>query len=167
MTATSLQIAFRPIHERDSAFLLEVYASTRADEMALVDWPEVEKAEFLRMQFEAQHTYYVERFPEARFDLVLEGDRPIGRLYVDRRPDEVRIIDIALLPEARNGGIGSRLLRDLLDEAERAGKPVRIHVEQFNPAMRLYRRLGFADVEEHGVYRLMEWRPERVATTDR
>ncbi len=153
------EIRFRAIGARDLKFLYRVYASTRADEMALVDWTEAEKTAFLRMQFEAQHKYYAEHFPEARFDLILEGNRRIGRLYVDRRPDEIRIIDIALLLEHRNAGIGARLLRDLLDEAAHAGKPVRIHVEQLNPAMALYRRLGFTEVEERGVYWLMEWQP--------
>lgn len=157
--STASDVGFRKIGEADLDFLFRVYASTRAEEMALVDWTGSEKASFLRMQFEAQHKYYVETFETARFDLILKGRDPIGRLYVDRRPDEIRIIDIALLPEQRNAGIGSGLLHDLLDEAGRSGKAVRIHVEQNNPAMSLYRRLGFTGIEEQGIYLLMEWRP--------
>ena len=159
------KIRFRAIREKDRKFLYRVYASTRADEMALVDWTEAEKTDFLRMQFEAQHKHYTEHYAQARFDLILKGRRPIGRLYVDRRPDEIRIIDIALLPEHRNAGIGAGLLQDLLDEAGRAGKPVRIHVEQFNPAMTLYHRLGFSKIEEHGIYWLMECRPGKTTAT--
>jgi ribosomal protein S18 acetylase RimI-like enzyme len=84
--------------------------------------------------------------------------RPIGRLYVDRREDEIRIIDIALFPEHRGKGIGSRIMETLLDEGKDSGKPVTIHVEKNNPALRLYRRLGFTKVEDQGVYDLMEWR---------
>jgi len=127
--------------------------------MELVSWSETEKEAFLRMQFEAQSRYYEEQFPRASFQVIeLEG-RPIGRLYVDRRPDEIRLIDITLLPEFCNAGIGSALLRDLLDEATAADRPLRIHVERFNPALRLYQRLGFRQVEERGAYFLMEWSP--------
>lgn len=153
-------ISFRPITDADLAFLSDLYGSTRADEMAVVPWAQEEKESFLRMQFEAQHTFYGEQFPEASFDLVLEDGEPIGRLYIDRREEEHRLIDIALLPEHRGKGIGGRLMSDVLAEAATVGKMVRIHVEQNNPAMHLYHRLGFQKVEDQGVYDLMEWRPE-------
>ena len=157
-------ISFRPITDADLAFLAELYASTRADEMASVPWSQEEKDSFLKMQFDAQHTFYSEQFPDASFDLVLENGEPIGRLYIDRREEEHRLIDIALLPEHRGKGLGGRLMDDVLADAAGAGKMVRIHVEQNNPAMRLYKRLGFRKIEDQGVYDLMEWRPEeRVA----
>ncbi len=152
-------VELRPIVPADREFLFRLYASTREGEMALLDWSESEKEAFLRMQFDAQHSYYVEQFPAARLDVVLRGGEPIGRLYVDRREDEIRLIDIALMPEHRGAGVGGAMMRELLAEAREAGKPVRIHVERFNPAMRLYRRLGFERLEEQGVYELMEWRP--------
>ncbi len=152
-------VELRAIGPADMEFLYRLYASTRAEEMALVDWSEADKEAFLRRQFDAQHKYYVEQFPAARLDLVLRDGEPIGRLYVDRREDEIRLIDIALLPEHRGGGIGGTMMRELLAEARAAAKPVRIHVERFNPAMRLYERLGFERLEEQGVYDLMEWRP--------
>ena len=152
-------LSFRPIAPEDREFLYRLYASTRAEELARVPWDDEEKARFLRFQFEAQHRYYREQFPEARFDLVLRGEAPIGRLYVDRRQDEIRLIDIALLPEHRGAGLGGRLMRGVLAQAEAAGLPVQIHVERNNPAMRLYDRLGFQQVEEQGVYWLMRWTP--------
>jgi ribosomal protein S18 acetylase RimI-like enzyme len=155
-------IAFRPVTDADLPFLRELYATTREAEMAVVPWSPEEKAAFVGMQFEAQHTYYVDQFPNAQFDLVLEDGAPIGRLYVDRRDDEHRLIDIALLPTCRNRGIGGRLMRDVLNEAAAAGKKVRIHVEEYNPAMHLYDRLGFEKLEEQGPYWLMEWRPESL-----
>lgn len=153
-------ITLRPIRPDDEAFLYRVYASTREDELAVLDWDRAQKEEFLRMQFRAQHTFYLEQFTQAQFDLIVLDGEPVGRLYVDRRSDEIRIVDIALLTEHRRRGIGSRLLNDLLAEARAAGLPVRIHVEQNNPALGLYHRLGFRRIADKGVYFLMEWTPE-------
>ena len=157
-------ITLRPARDRDREFLYRVYASTREDELAVVPWTDAQREEFLRMQFAAQDSHYHTHFPDAAYDLVLRDGQPIGRLYVDRRPDELRILDIALLSEHRGGGIGTGLMRELLDEAARAGKAVRIHVEHNNPALRLYHRLGFTRVGDTGVYYLMEWVPGGPAT---
>jgi GNAT superfamily N-acetyltransferase len=151
-------LGFRPAGDADLPFLCALYASTRADEMSLVDWPDAQKNAFLTMQFEAQHHYYREQFPAAEYLVVERDGEAIGRIYLDRRPDELSLIDIALIPEARNLGLGKALLQDLLDEARAVELPVRIHVEQFNPAMRLYLRLGFRPIEDQGVYQLLEWR---------
>ena len=152
-------ISFRPLNDGDLEFLHRLYAGTRADELARVDWDDEQKTQFLTQQFNAQHSFYQEQFGQAEF-LVIEADgKPVGRVYVDRRADEIRLIDIALVPEQRNSGLGTALLKDLLDEAQAVGLPVKIHVEKFNPAMRLYQRLGFQALEDQGVYQLMEWRP--------
>ena len=127
--------------------------------MALVDWPGEQKDAFLRMQFEAQHRFYTEQYPSARFDIVERDGEPVGRLYVDRRAGEIRVIDIALVPEHRGRGVGGRLVRDVLQQGTEAGLPVTLHVEPLNPARRFYERLGFEDVRVEGVYHLMEWRP--------
>ena len=154
-------VSLRQIGERDRDFLYAVYEGTRAEEMAMVDWSAAETAAFLRMQFEAQHKHYMEHYASSAFDLLLdpETDAPIGRLYLDRREKEFRIVDIALLPDWRRLGIGGALLRSILDEAGRAGKAVSIHVESNNPAMGLYERLGFRHIDTNGVYHLMEWTP--------
>lgn len=149
----------RPITSEDRDFIYRVYASTREGEMALLAWNDAQKEAFLTMQFEAQHRHYVEQFVRAQFQIVELNGEPIGRLYVDRRTDEIHVIDIALLPEHRNQGIGSRLLKELLDEGARAGLPVRIYVEHFNPALHWYTRLGFRKIDDSGVYYLMEWTP--------
>ena len=166
MTAptTAPAVTLRPATPADEPVLYRVYASTRAEEMALVPWSAAEKEAFLRMQFNAQHRYYQEHYPDAAFDLILLSDTPAGRLYVDRWDGEIRIIDITLLPEYRNRGIGGALLHGLLAEADRAGKPISIHVEQYNPAQRLYRRLGFVPVDQHGIYFLMR-RPAPPASS--
>ena len=149
----------RPARAEDRDFLLRVYASTREEELRLVDWGDEQKAAFVRQQFEAQDAYYREHYDPATFDVIEVDAEPVGRLYVARWEDEIRIIDIALLPEHRGRGIGTALLRALLDEAAEAGKRLSVHVELNNPSRRLYERLGFAPVEERGVYMLMETAP--------
>jgi ribosomal protein S18 acetylase RimI-like enzyme len=161
---TDATIALRPIRPEDQPFLLAVYASTREPELAtVVDWDAAQKAAFVRMQFDAQHAYYREHYEGAAFDVILVGGHPAGRLYLHRRDDEIRIMDIALLPGFCNRGIGTTLLRGLQSEAAAAGKPLRIHVERFNPALRLYERLGFRQIDDRGVYLFMEWRQEPSA----
>lgn len=156
---TMVTVDLRPVTAGDRDFLLAVYASTRADELAAVGWTDDQKQAFVRQQFEAQATSYAQHHPEARNDVVVVDGQPAGRLCVDRRPEEIRIVDIALLPAHRNAGIGTGLLRQLMAEASESGRPLGIHVERFNPAMRLYTRLGFRPVTEHGVHVLMEWTP--------
>ena len=144
----------------DEAFLLSVYASTRAPEMALVDWSAPQKEAFIQSQFNAQSRFYAEQYPHALFQIVLLDGRPVGRIYLHHGKDEIRIIDIALLPEYRNQGIGSVLLKEVLQEGREANIPVAIHVERFNPALSLYARLGFHLVEDKGVYYFLKWEPE-------
>jgi len=154
--ATS-SIKLRPVGPDDYAFLLEVYASTRADEMALVPWTAEQRQAFVKMQFAGQQEHYQKTFPTASHQIILSGGRPVGRLYVARLEQEIRIVDITLLPPERNAGIGSSLLSELLDEAGRVGKVVRIYVENFNPSLRLFERLNFEPVEQHGIHLLLEW----------
>ncbi len=149
---------FRPITPQDKAFLSMLYASTREEELKQVPWSDEEKKNFLQMQFDAQHAHYQEHYPDARFELVLMDDIPIGRLYQETWPSQIRIIDIALLPEFRGKGLGRQLMQAVLDEGARLGKAVSIHVEHNNPAMRLYTRLGFKKTGDTGVYFLMEWK---------
>ena len=149
-------VSLRPITAEDEEFLYHVYSSTREEELVAVGWDESERETFLRMQFSAQHTFYMDRFKQAAYDVIMLDGEPVGRLYVDRRDDEIRIIDIALLTEHRRKGIGSRLLKAILAEADTAGLPVRIHVERYNPALSLYHRLGFSEIGDQGVYYLLE-----------
>ena len=155
--AAGVGLTFRPIAETDLPFLARLYASTRTDELAAAPWTDQEKAAFLDMQFQAQHAHYQKYYPQADWLVTMRDGDDIGRLYVERWPNQHCIIDIAFLPEHRGKGLGEALLRDLMDEAAAAGKDVSIHVEKFNPAMRLYRRLGFATEEDKGVYDLMRW----------
>jgi GNAT superfamily N-acetyltransferase len=150
-------ISLRPITPEDESFLAALYASTRAAELAQTNWSDEQKAMFCRMQFGVQITDYQRNYPDASFDIIERDGVAAGRLLVLRADEKIHVIDIALLPEHRGAGIGTKFLRELQAEAKAAGKPLSIHVEQFNPARRLYDRLGFKQVEEKGVYLLLEW----------
>ena len=156
--AAGLGIAYREATDGDRGFLFDVYASTRAEEVGAVGWPAELQDAFLRQQFEAQHHHYRTYYPEAEWLVIERGGEPVGRLYFEEWPSQFRIIDIALLPASRGGGIGRAILEDMLAMAAGRGKAASIHVEKNNRAMALYRRLGFATVEDKGVYALMEWR---------
>jgi GNAT superfamily N-acetyltransferase len=155
--ATTAGLSFRPIADADLLFLARLYASTRMEELAVTDWSDVQKTAFLQSQFDAQHRHYQTYYTGSDFFVIERAGEPIGRLYLARWTSEHRIVDIALLPQHRGAGFGTALLHDLLDEAARAGKAVTIHVEKFNPAMSLYRQLGFVAAGEEGAYDLMRW----------
>jgi GNAT superfamily N-acetyltransferase len=153
--AAKAGLTFRPVTDADRSFLALVYASTRKQELAATSMTSLQKAAFLLLQFRAQQEHYQKHHPQADRLVVIGGGEDIGRLYIERWPTEHGIIDITLLPEYRGYGAGQVLLRDLIDEAAAAGKGVSTYVEKTNPAMRLYRRLGFVAEKENGVYDLM------------
>lgn len=150
-------LSYRPAADSDRALLARVYASTRADEVASTGWPIAQQQAFLQMQFEAQDKHYREHYPDALWLIIQKGILPAGRLYLEDWTRELRIIDIAFLPEFRGRGWGEAILRDLMDATGATGRAVSIHVEKTNPAMRLYERLGFKTAEDKGVYDLMTW----------
>lgn len=154
-------VELRPVEPGDEEFLYRVYASTRAEELAVVPWDETQKDGFLRSQFAAQDRWYHEHYTRASYGIVLIDSEPAGRLYLHRGESEIRIVDIALLPEHRGKGVGTSLLRALLTEADESGTRVTIHVERLNPALRTYERLGFSVAEDKGVYLLLERPPAR------
>jgi ribosomal protein S18 acetylase RimI-like enzyme len=163
MSATRLtqteEVRLRPVTDADRDFLVGVYGSSRDEELSQVEWAPGQREAFVRMQFDAQDADYRKRNPDGTFDAIEVGGRPAGRLYVDRRPGDIRIVDISLLPEFRGAGVGQRLIEQLQDEAAASGRILSIHVEIHNRAARLYERLGFVVAAERGVYRRMEWSP--------
>ncbi len=152
----------RPARPADAELLYRIYASTREDELAVVPWDAPAKEAFLRMQFTAQDRYYHANFPNASYDLIVSGDEVLGRLYVERGQTVWQVIDLALLPAHRRKGIGTHLLTEVLAGAGAAAKPVQMHVERFNPAQRLYDRLGFRQIADGGVYLLLERQPSPI-----
>jgi ribosomal protein S18 acetylase RimI-like enzyme len=157
--AVGQSISLRPATAADKIFLLEVYASSRADEMALLPWSDEQKRAFVLAQFNAQQQHYQKTYPDATHEIILSHNRATGHFHVARLEEEIRIVDIALHPRDRNRGIGSDLLRKLISEASQAGKLLTVYVENFNPALRLFERLGFSPGEEQGIHILMQRRP--------
>lgn len=160
----SSNITLRPVGPDDQEFLIEVYGSTRAEELAVVPWTKEQQQAFVRSQFAAQQDHYAQKYPAANHDIILFNSRQVGRLYVARLDHEIRIVDITVLPAERNLGIGSYLIQQLLDEANRTGKVTQIFVEEFNPSLRLFERLGFSPCEQHGIHLLMQWNPSQHIT---
>lgn len=148
-------VELRPATSDDREFLLGLYASTRAEELAPVPWTDEHKAAFVESQFDAQAAAYEGAYPDGEFLVVLVDGRAAGRLYLGLLPGELRVVDIALLPEHRGRGIGTALVRAVLRRADRDRLRVTLHVEPWNPAKRLYERLGFETVELRGIYELM------------
>ena len=148
-------LVLREEGEADQPFLLGLYASTRAEELAPVPWPEEQKQAFLAHQFSLQREQYRQHYVGAEWLVIERAAHPIGRLYL-KRSSEVRLMDIALVPELRGSGAGTRITRAVLDWADAQGLPVTLHVEPFNPAYRMYRRFGFAYVRSTGVYHFLQ-----------
>ena len=139
-------------------FLRRLYVSTRWEELAITGWSQAEKLAFLESQFALQRHHYRTYYAGTDWAVLERGGAPAGRLYVDRRTDTLHVVDVSLLPEWRGRGVGTTLMQAVCSEARSAGKSVGISVEKYNPAQRLYRRMGFREVSDEGVYWLMEWR---------
>lgn len=157
--AARFGVAYRNQTDSDLPFLTRLYRSTREAELDRVPWSEAEKQAFIEMQFTAQHTHYLKHYPDALWLIIETAEGPVGRLYLEHWPSEHRIIDIALAPQVRGKGLGGAILSDLQEAAAEDGKKIGIHVEKANPALTLYRRLGFATTEDKGVYDLLHWTP--------
>jgi GNAT superfamily N-acetyltransferase len=154
-------LTLRSVVVADEEFLLSVYASTRADELAQAEWEPGQQDAFVKWQFDMQLREYDVRFPDADYYVILIDDRPAGRIWIGRDERQIRLLDIAILPEFQNRGAGTILLRRLIDESKRSGKALRHMVFVLNnDAHRFYERLGFRIIEDLGAYKHMEWRPE-------
>jgi len=157
MVNDETNLSLREATPEDEPFLLDVYASTRLEELEGFGWSDEQKHAFIRMQFLARERVY----PRVDNRIILFEGRPVGRILVDRSDDLILLRDIALLTEFRNAGIGSRLIQDLMQEATAAGKPIKLHVVSSSPAVRLYERLGFrrSGDESEVAYLEMKWVP--------
>jgi len=152
-------VELHPVSESDNDFLLSVYASTRAAELAQVEWAEGQQESFLRWQFDMQRREYDARFPDAEYCVIVVDSQPAGRIWVGTDNEQVRLLDIALLPEFQNRGVGTALLKRLMTHANNEGKALRHMVFVLNDnADRFYERLGFRKIEDFGAYKHMEWR---------
>lgn len=166
--AGGLRVVLRPAAEADYEELVRIYASTRAAELAQVTWDDAQKLAFCRSQYDAQKAEYDARFPDAEYDVIeLEG-RTVGRVWIGRAEEEIRLLDIALLPEVQRRGLGAAIVGALIEEARASGKRLRHMVFMLNTnAHRLYERLGFRVIEDIGGYLHMEWVPEGEKSVNR
>ncbi len=153
-----MSVTLRVPAPHDSTFLQNLYASTRADELNRMGWSAAQQQAFVQMQYQAQRQSYLMQFPDAEYRIIQHSATDVGRLIVDRTADVLWLIDISLLPEHRNAGLGAGLIRNLQAEAARAGKPVMLHVDNANRARHLYERLGFVKTAEDEFYAEMAWR---------
>ena len=156
MLTSSARFSLRPEQPEDEEFRFELYASTRAEELDALGWPQEARARFLELQFKAAQGYYQE-FPKADFQIVLVDGQRVGRIVLDRAAEAWELVDIALLAEYRNRGLGTALIQRLQTEAAAAGKPLRLTVLKGHRAARLYKRLGFVKNRETEVHDEMEW----------
>ncbi|MDP3180584.1 MAG: GNAT family N-acetyltransferase [Bacteroidota bacterium] len=156
-----MKISYRKVSEEDFPFLKKVYRSTREEELSQAKMSAEDKSRFIEFQFNAQHAHYSQAYKDAEFDLILLDGEPAGRLYLWRTETQIRIMDIALLPDFQGKGTGTKILQTIIQESEKSEKKLTIHVEYFNPALRLYERLGFKKVDDSGIYFYME----RIAKT--
>lgn len=153
----------RPVISADEPYLLELYASTREAELSAAPWTADQKQDFVRMQFDAQRQDYLHRFPNAAHSVVIVEGRDVGRVWIDRRPDETRLLDITIHPSQQNSGIGSLIMQWLQLEAGKMPTPLRHSVYTTNEAaLRFYHKHGFSVIEDFGAYVLMEWRPDAL-----
>jgi len=152
-------LRFRPETSADDNFLIPLYASCRADAALLSQWPSEQRDLFINQQFQLQRQHYQREYPNADYSIILADEQAVGRWYLYRDEAYYELLDIGLIPDYRNKTIGSQLLHELLNEAQRVKKPVRVFVEQDNRAQRFYARLGFNATEVHGAHVLLTWQP--------
>lgn len=177
----------RPVTNDDQGLLEQIYASTRADELASTGWSPMLQASFVKSQFMAQHLHYRQHFAQGNFQLIeLElpnlssqgkDDQPevgllakricVGRLYWTWLVAELRLIDIALLPPFQRQGLGSQLVLHLQQLAAAQGLPMSLHVAINNPAINLYQRLGFSVCAGDGMHHQMRWRAAATSSDEK
>src|SRR6266516_2018663 len=151
------RISLLPVTDADTSFLLELYQSSRGDDLRGLGGDDERISEFLTMQHEAQQRFDATEYKRPTEQVVLRDGELIGRMIYEPRENEIRCVDIALLPQHRNAGVGAYLIRQLQDEARRRNKPWRLQVIRFSRAVGLFERLGFQRISETGTHFQMEW----------
>ena len=159
-------LSLRPATDADQEFLVSVFASTRADELQALSWNPIQAETFIKIQYNAQQQSYRLSYPAAENNIILYDGQPIGRMLIDRSEELIHLVDIAILPDYRNHGVGAELIGGLLAEGATTGREVVLSVFHLNPAIHLYDRLGFARVDEESPYWKMRWRPEQTVSKD-
>jgi len=154
-------IQLRAAEEKDASFIEAVYRTTREAELNLTNWSEFQKSAFISMQSAAQLSDYKKKFPAARFQVIVYKKKDIGRFFTCETENEIRLLDITILPEYTGKGIGTNLLQRLIQRSNKVQRKISLHVIASNPAMKLYQRLGFVQIKKDGLYYYMERKPEK------
>ena len=155
-------IKLRSVEKKDDFFIETVYRSTREEELKITNWTEEQKGEFIKMQSSAQLAEYKIKFPGATFQVIVLMKKDAGRFYTWENENEIRLIDITLLPQFRGKGIGTFLLGELIKKSEKGRKKISLHVDPVNPALKLYLRSGFIHIKNNGRHYYMERSPEAI-----
>lgn len=152
-------VRWREARRDDLPFFRQLFAETRAADLAALPWPDAQCQAFLDSQFVLQHLHYTTHYTPAHFLLIEQAGLPAGRLYLHDDGHQMTIIDIVLAGAVRGLGIGSSLLRVLQATSLRDGLAgIVLHVEKRNPAaQRLYQRLQFRVEEDIGSHLRMRW----------
>jgi ribosomal protein S18 acetylase RimI-like enzyme len=159
-----MTITLRPVEEKDDLFIESVYRSTREEELSYTNWSELQKKAFISMQSTAQLAEYKTKFPGAAFRVIVCKKKDAGRFYTWENENEIRLIDITVLPAFRGQGIGSFLLGELIKRSDQLQKKISLHVDPANPVLQLYRRLGFIQIKNNGRHYYMERDPATPGT---
>jgi ribosomal protein S18 acetylase RimI-like enzyme len=160
MSKSTQSVTLRAATPNDEGFLLQLFASTRMDEFRFLDADERQKEALITMQYNIRRLQYDDGYPQAEASIILFDERAVGRMLIDESEREITLVDIALMPDHRNSGIGTHLIKQLLNRAVSANKPVRLQVLKSSPAGRLYERLGFLRVEDQSMYLEMMFEPK-------
>lgn len=152
-----MKIIMSPVTHSDESFLFDLYADTRKEELAFVPWNEEQKTAFLRQQFETQYQYYTAKYPTASFQILLLDSEKIGRLYISAGEKVIKILDLSIIPEKRNQGIGGSIIAEIVESAHAANKEIEIHLEVYNRSASLFARHGFKVADSDGIYQLWFW----------
>jgi ribosomal protein S18 acetylase RimI-like enzyme len=153
-----VNVTLRPEAADDEAFLRRLIVETVALELDAEAWPEPMRSHLLGIQCNARlHSRRVE-YPGAVSHIVQADGADAGWAVVHTTQDEVRLVEIMVLPELRGKGIGAAVIAQICAVA--GGKPVRLEVNLMNSgARRLYERLGFRVTGQDDVQYLMEKLP--------
>ena len=158
-TIINSRIKLRPVAPEDEAFLVSVYGSTREQELAMVPWTEEQRHAFVKFQYAAQLNFYRSEYPNSEHYIILADGEPVGRLFIDRREAQIRILDITILTRHRGRGIGAPVIRRVMDEAAAAGKSVGVNLDLYSTSQRAFERLGFQPTEKTDSHTLYVWTP--------
>lgn len=156
-TSTQPLISSRLINKSDEDFLYCLYGLGRIEELAPLLWNNTQKESFLQSQYGARKQHYQSHYHNSIHQIITLDSFDVGMIHYCEKEDEIRLVDIAVMPEFQNKGVGTTLVEELIHFTKQCQKPLRLSVLKYNlNALRLYERLGFSVVSEDDMYNVME-----------